>query len=125
MVEVDFVMVQTSSFIGDDRPRTQQVLAAAERLFNIGNARSIQSPVGLAHVYDLTHSLARTINQAGPTDRATDRQALKRVRNYGILIKRYAWPLDTVRDDALADSDVIINRFEVDGAIVPLARKRK
>lgn len=125
MGDVDFVMVQTYSFIGDDRPRTQQVLAAAKRLFNIDDARSIVSPVGLAHAYDLTHILARAINEAGTSERSTVRQALERVRDYDGLIKRFARPFDTVRHDALADSDVILTRYEADGTIVPLAPTRK
>ncbi|MGB7988309.1 MAG: ABC transporter substrate-binding protein [Candidatus Methylophosphatis roskildensis] len=123
MGEVDFVMVQTYSFIGDDRPRTQQVLAAAKRLFGINDARGVVSPTGLAQAYDLTHILARAINEAGTTERSTVRQALERVRDYDGLIKRYARPFDSVRHDALADSDVILTRYEADGTIVPLARK--
>lgn len=125
MQEVDFVMVQTYSFIGDDRPKARQVLAAAKRLFNIPDARSIDSPVGLAHAYDLTHILARAINAAGTTERAAVRQALERVRDYDGLIKRYARPFEAARHDALDDKDVIIARYEPDGAIVPISPARR
>lgn len=121
MREVDFVMVQTYSFIGDDRPRARQVLAAAKRLFGVADARAIASPVGLAHAYDLTHLLARAINRAGTTDRAAVRQALEQVRNYDGLIKRYAQPFTDKRHDALSEADVIITRYDADGAIVPVA----
>lgn len=123
--EVDFVMVQTYSFIGDQRPRARQVVAAANRLFGIPDARAIESPVGLAHAYDLTHILARAINGAGSTDRAAIRQALERVRDYDGLIKRYRQPFASDRHDALSEADVIITRYAPDGAIVPVANAAK
>lgn len=125
MREVDFVMVQTYSFIGDDRPRARQVLATANRLFGIADARAIPSPVGLAHAYDLTHLLARAINRAGKTDRAAVRQALEQVRDYDGLIKRYPQPFTVRRHDALSEADVIITRYDTDGAIVPVAGGHK
>jgi branched-chain amino acid transport system substrate-binding protein len=123
--EVDFVMVQTYSFIGDQRPRARQVVAAANRLFAIPDARAIESPVGLAHAYDLTHILARAIDGARSTDRAAVRQALERVRDYDGLIKRYRPPFANGRHDALSESDVIITRYAADGAIVPVANAPK
>ncbi|MBL8421481.1 MAG: ABC transporter substrate-binding protein [Dechloromonas sp.] len=125
MNEVDFVMVQTYSFIEDARPRARQVLAAAKRLFDLADARAIDSPVGLAHAYDLTHILARAINRAGTTDRAAVRLALEQVRDYEGLIKRYGRPFESSRHDALTESDVIMTRYEPDGAIVPLSGRRK
>lgn len=121
MREVDFVMVQTYTFIGNDRPKSRQVLAAAKRLFDLANARAIESPVGLAHAYDLTHILARAISRAGTTDRAAVRLALEQVRDYDGLIKRFARPFESGRHDALAQSDVIMTRYEPDGAIVPVS----
>ena len=118
--EVDFVMVQTYSFIGDQRPRARQVVAAANRLFGIPTARAIESPVGLAHAYDLTHLLARAIERAGSTDRAAVRQALEQLGDYDGLIKRYRRPFSNRRHDALSESDVIITRYAPDGAIVPI-----
>lgn len=125
MREVDFVMVQTYSFIGDDRPKARQVLAAAKRRFELADARAIASPVGLAHAYDLTHILALAINRAGTTDRAAVRQALEQVRDYDGLIKRYARPFESGRHDALTESDVILTRYAPDGAIVPVSRGRR
>ncbi|MBL8400590.1 MAG: ABC transporter substrate-binding protein [Candidatus Accumulibacter sp.] len=123
--EVDFVMVQTYSFIGDERPRTRQVLDAANLLFGFPDARAIASPTGLAHAYDLTHILARAINHAGSTDRLAVRQALEEVRDYDGLIKRYRRPFDAGRHDALSESDVIMTRYAPDGAIVPVAHGRR
>lgn len=120
--DVDFVMVQTYSFVGDERPKSRQVLAAANRLFGDASARSVASPVGLAHAYDLTHILARAIDKAGTTDRAAIRQALEEVRDYDGLIRHYARPFEARRHDALGISDVILTRYDSDGAIVPIPR---
>lgn len=125
VTEVDFVMVQTYSFVGDHRPRTRQVLAATARLFGVTDPRAIASPVGLAHAYDLTHILARAIDAAGTTNRAAVRSALEQVRNHDGLLRRYARPFERGRHDALTAADVIIARYEADGAIVPLPPRRK
>lgn len=120
--ELDFVMVQTYSFIGDERPKTLAVLAAARRMFGIDSARVLPSPAGFAHAYDLTHILALAIDRAGTTNRAAVRAALEAVRNYDGLIKRYPQPFTRERHDALDEKDVIVTRYDPsDGAIVPIA----
>lgn len=122
--EVDFVMVQTYSFIGDERPKTLSVLAGAKRLFGIDNARTLPSPVGFAHAYDLTHILALAIDRARTTDRPAVRAALEEVRNYDGLIKRYPRPFTAERHDALTETELIIVRYDPDdGAIVPITPK--
>ncbi|MGB0125997.1 MAG: ABC transporter substrate-binding protein [Rhodocyclaceae bacterium] len=122
---VDFVMLQTYSFIGDHRPRAREVVNSARRLFGTSDARSIASPAGLAHAYDLTHILARAIDAAGTTDRVAIRRALEEVRNIDGLVKHYARPFSPSRHDALAETDVIVTRYEADGAIVPIAKSRR
>lgn len=122
--KVDFVMVQTYSFLGDERRRTQAVLAEAMRMFGVDSVRALPSPVGFAHAYDLTHILALAIDRAGTTDRPAVRVALESVQNYDGLIKRYPRPFTAQRHDALAETDVIITRYDPqDGAIVPIAPK--
>lgn len=121
---LDFAMVQTYSFIGDQRPKTLAVLAGARRMFDIEGARAMPSPVGLAQSYDLTHILALAIERAGTTERTAVRAALEEVRNYDGLIKHYARPFTPERHDALLESDIVITRYDPsDGAILPLAPK--
>lgn len=122
--EIDFMMVQTYSFIDDTRPKARAVLDGAKRKFGIESARALPSPAGFAHAYDLTHILARAIDLAGTTERAAVRSAMEKVRNYDGLIKRYAQPFTAQRHDALTDADVIITRYDPqDGAIVPVRQK--
>ena len=116
--EVDFTLVQTYSFIDAKRPKAGQVLAAAQRLFGVKDARSLAAPVGLAHAYDLTHILARAIDRAGSTERAAVRAALEQVRDYDGLIKRYPRPFTPERHEALSLEEVFMARYAPDGAIV-------
>ena len=115
---IDFSVVQTYSFIDAKRPKAKQVLAAAQKMFGVQDARSLASPVGLAHAYDLTRILARAIDLAGSTERLAVRAALEQVRNYEGLIKRYPQPFTPARHEALSLEDVFMARYAPDGAIV-------
>lgn len=84
--DVDLAVVQTYSFIGADNPVAERVIQAARR-HGIDGPRRIQSPVGVAHAYDLIHILARAIQIAGSTDRSAIRDALERVTDYAGLVK--------------------------------------
>ena len=116
--EIDFTLVQTYSFIDAKGPKARQVLAAAQKMFGVKDARSLASPVGLAHAYDLTHILARAIARAGSTERAAVRDALEQVRDYEGLIKRYPRPFTPARHEALSLEEVFMARYAPDGAIV-------
>ena len=116
--ELDFALVQTYSFIDAKGPKARQVLAAAQKMFGVKDARSLAAPVGLAHAYDLTHILARAINRAGSTERAAVRDALEQVRDYDGLIKHYPRPFTPARHEALSLEDVFMARYAPDGAIV-------
>lgn len=120
---LDFSVVQTYSFIDAKRPQARRVLAAAERLFGVSGARRLQSPVGVAHAYDLTHILALAINRAGSTERRAIRAELERVKNYRGLIKDYAQPFSPTRHEALGPEDVFMARFAADHAIERLPAK--
>jgi branched-chain amino acid transport system substrate-binding protein len=122
---VDLSVVQTYTFIGATDPHAQRVVAAAQRLFHVKDARAIASPVGLAHAYDLTHILARAIELAGSTERSKVRDALEQVRHYDGLVKKFARPFAPGRHDALSASDVFMAEFAPDHAIVPLRGARK
>ena len=116
--EVDFDMVQTYSFIGAKDPKARQVLAAAQKMFGVKDARSLAAPVGLAHAYDLTHILARAIDHAGSTERPAVRTALEQVRNYEGLVRHYRQPFTPARHEALSPEDAFMARYAPDGAIV-------
>ncbi len=116
--EIDFALVQTYSFIDAKRPKARPVLAAAQRLFGVKDARSLAAAVGLAHAYDLTNILARAIDRAGSTERPAVRAALEQVRDYEGLIKRYPQPFTPARHEALSQGDEFMARYAPDGAVV-------
>ncbi|MBL8490814.1 MAG: ABC transporter substrate-binding protein, partial [Rhodocyclaceae bacterium] len=116
--ELDFAVVQTYSFIGDRSKLGAKVVAEHGRLFGSSGARSILSPVGVAHAYDLTRLLARAIDKAGSTDRKAIRSALEGLGPYQGLVRRYAQPFTPGRHEALDIRDVFMARYDrSDGAL--------
>ena len=77
--KVDLAFVQTFDLHHDQGKRSQQLLAIANRLFNMKSFSEVKSPCGLAHAYDLTRILAMAIEKAGCTDRRKVRDALERL----------------------------------------------
>lgn len=118
--EVDLSVVQTYSFLGKKDVAAQRVAEAAKRLYNVADVRQLPSPVGIAHAYELTHILAKAINQAGVLDRAKIRDALEHIKSYAGLIKTYRPPFTADRHDALDLKDVFMARYAADGAIEPV-----
>ena len=115
--DVDLAVVQTYSFIGASDPVAQRVLQAIKR-YGIDSPRRIQSPVGVAHAYDLVHILARAIQIAQSADRGAIRDALEQVTDYPGLVKTYPQPFTADRYDALSLQEVFMARYAEDGAIV-------
>lgn len=122
LAQVDLAVIQTFSFEGLDTPVARQVLAAARRLFGIGSAAEIRSPVGFAQAYDLTRLLARAIDQAGSTDRARIRSALERLGPYDGLLQRYPRPFTAGRHEALSPANLHFARYGNDERLIPLGR---
>lgn len=116
--QLDFRVVQTYSFLGQNSPITVNVISAHNRKSGGKSARDIASPIGVAHAYDLTHILAKAIDLAGSTERRAIRDALERVPSYSGLIKRYAPPFSKSRHEALAEKDVFLAKYSpLDGAL--------
>jgi branched-chain amino acid transport system substrate-binding protein len=123
--KVEFAVVQTYSFIDATGAVAQRVVAAHSRRFGTKGARDIESPVGVAHAYDLTHLLARAIDKAGSTDRRAIREALERLGPWDGLIRRYAQPFTAARHDALSPELVFMAEYAEDGAIVRIRTPRR
>jgi branched-chain amino acid transport system substrate-binding protein len=119
--ELDFGVVQTFSFVGAGGTRAQRVLAALRAKYGVHDARHIDSPVGVAHAYDLVHILARAITLAGTIERAAVRSALERVRDVDGLVRRYAAPFTADRHEALSPEQVFMAAYARDGALLRLA----
>lgn len=120
--EVDFSVIQTFSFFNAPRKAPLERFMATAAKFGIQRVDDIESPVGVAHAYDLTHILAKAIKLAGTTDRAAIRDALEKVQVHEGLIKRYAPPFTPTRHEALGPSELLLARYREDGVIVPVER---
>ncbi|HYG88772.1 MAG TPA: ABC transporter substrate-binding protein [Azospirillum sp.] len=118
--QVDFRIIQTVSLFKADPARLARVLETTKRLFGIGRAEDIVSPVGFAHAYDLTHILARAVELAGTTERAAVRDALERVEGYDGLVKRFDRPFTPDRHEALSPDELLMARYTAAGVLVPI-----
>lgn len=123
LASVDFAVVQTYSFIGAKDAVAQRLLASLKQHYGINDPRQIESPVGVAHAYDLVHLLARAIDAAGSADRRQVRDALERVRNYQGLVRFYRQPFTPDRHEALDPSAVFLAAYDRDGALIRVGSK--
>lgn len=117
---LDFSVIQTYSFIGQNTAAAQRVLGALKRKYGVPNAESVISPVGVAHAYDLTHLLARAIEKAGSTDRRAIRDALERLGPYDGLVQRFERPFTPERHDALSARNIFFARYTADDLLIPI-----
>ncbi|MDQ6619409.1 MAG: ABC transporter substrate-binding protein [Pseudomonadota bacterium] len=119
--EVDFSVIQTFSFFNARKAGLDRFMAGARKL-GIDHIDKIESPVGVAHAYDMTHILARAIALAGTTERAAVRDTLEKVRNYDGLVRRYPAPFTGTRHEALTERELLMARYRSDGVLVPSER---
>jgi branched-chain amino acid transport system substrate-binding protein len=118
--EVDVSVVQTFTFLGKSDSATARLLAGLRPIAGHGDPRAVDSPVGVAHAYDLVHLLARAIGRAGSTERPAIRAALEQLGPYRGVTRHFERPFTAARHDALGPEDVFMARFAADGAIEPL-----
>lgn len=121
--QVDFSVIQTFSFLRPQTAKARQIIATLQGQHGLGKADQIKSPVGVAQAYDLTHLLARAINQAGSTDRRRIRDALEHLAPYDGLVRRYAVPFTPSRHDALSSDAVFFARYTEDDTLIPIDRR--
>lgn len=119
---LDLSVVQTFSFRSADPRHVDSFMETWQALYGPTGVDAIAAPVGVAQAYDLTHILARAINQAGSVDRQQVRTALENVRDYDGLVRRYAPPFTVADHDALRPENVFMAGFRADGTVMPLPR---
>ncbi len=116
--EVDFSVVQTFSFFNARKAPLDRFMATAVK-FGIRRIEDIESPVGVAHAYDMAHILAKAIDLAGSARRSAVRDAMEHVPLHDGLVKRYAPPFTPTRHEALGPAELLMARYREDGVIVP------
>ncbi|MDB5642457.1 MAG: transporter substrate-binding protein [Hyphomicrobiales bacterium] len=118
--KLDLRIVQTFSF---HTPRTPRAIHLRDRvLADTGKAaiRDIESPVGVAHAYDLTWLLALAIQSAGTTNRARVRDALERLGPFEGATRFYDAPFTPDRHEALSRAEVFLARDLPGRGLVPV-----
>ncbi len=120
--QVDLSVIQTFSFFNADKTMLARFMKTAREVAGIEKIEDIKAPVGVAHAYDLMHILARAIDMAGSTDRPAVRDALERIRTHKGLVKHYAPPFTPARHEALSAKELLMARYRIDGALVPIAK---
>lgn len=117
--KVDLRVVQTFSFLRNDSAAARRLLATLSTQFGANDARRIESPVGVAHAYDLTYLLARAIKQAGRPERHAVRDAMLALPAHRGAVRDYQRPFSEGDYDALEPGDIFLARYAPDGAIEP------
>lgn len=122
--DVDFSVIQTFSFFRarQTRPVPFERFMQTARSLGVRRIEDIDSPVGVAHAYDMTHILAKAIERAGSTDRATVRDALEQVPSHEGLVRDYRPPFTPKRHEALTPQELLMARYRDDGVLVPAER---
>lgn len=118
--KVDMQVIQTFSFIGNNRPAARRLAAWIMKDAKFESVRQIPSPVGSAHAYDMTHLLALAVNKAGTTNGDDIRRALENLPPFEGAVRRYAPAFTATRHDALGPKEVLFVRIEKDGALTPV-----
>lgn len=121
---VDLSVVQTYSFINKTDPIAQRVLAGLKSVTGNDDPRKVESPVGVAHAYDLVHLLAKAIKQAKSTDRQAVRNALENLGAHQGLVRQFDKPFTAKRHEALTINQVFMAKYADDGAIEPISQIR-
>lgn len=117
--KVDLTVVQTFTFNEANSDKARAVIKHAEQLFG-HDINKLHAQVGFAHAYDLTHLLAKAINQAGKPDRSEVREALEHLGSYQGLVRVYEKPFTKQRHEALDKNQLFIGRFDKFGNVLKI-----
>lgn len=119
--QVDLNVIQTFTFHGNMRPRAVALRAACLRRLPPEAGGRIESPVGVAHAYDLTHLLALAIDQASEISRPAIREEMDRLPAFAGAVRDYDPAFTPTRHDALSPDQLFFAHYTDDGDLVPVA----
>ena len=117
---VRFEVIQTFSFVNNNRPLAIRLAKLALQTGNHTNVEDIPSPVGIAQAYDAARLVALAIDRANSTKGEDVRAALEALPTYEGVIKNYDPAFTTTQHDALDASSVIFVTVTPQGGLVPL-----
>lgn len=119
---VDVDVIQTFSFVGNERPKAQALAKEVMQRTRAPSPALINSPVGVAQAFDMTHLLALAIDKAGTTDRVAIQDALQSLPAYQGAIRDYDSPFSASNHDALTAEQVVFVHVKANGALVPVSQ---
>ena len=117
---VRFEVIQTFSFVNNNRPLALRLAQSALKSGNYTNVADIPSPVGIAQAYDAARLVALAIEKANSTKGEDVRAALEALPAYEGVIKNYAPAFTPRQHDALDASSVIFVTVTPQGGLVPI-----
>ena len=118
--KVDLQVIQTFTFIDNPRPRARQLAAWLMKEGGYNSVAQITSPVGSAHAYDITHLLARAVDQARSARGDDICRSLEKLPAFEGAVRTYAPAFTPERHDALGPQQVLFVRIERSGALTPV-----
>lgn len=113
-------IIQTFSFVDNERPAAQRLAKQVMQRTGVSSPALIESPVGVAQGYDMTHLVAQAINTAQSVDPAAVQAAMQRLGVYDGAIRRYDRPFTQTNHDALTAAQVVFVNMQPDGALIPI-----
>lgn len=117
--QVTFEVIQTFSFLGNERPRAKALAQWIHANSPYKTANAIPSPVGAAHAYDTVHLLALAVERARSTQGSRVRDALEKLPAFSGAVRDYKPAFTSTRHDALNKDQVLFVRVGADGTLTP------
>lgn len=117
--QVTFEVIQTFSFIGNERPRAKTLAQWIHANSPYKTVSTIPSPVGAAHAYDTVHLLALAVERARSTQGSRVRDALEKLPSFSGAVRDYRPAFTARRHDALDSGQVLFVRVGTDGTLTP------
>ncbi|WP_407332298.1 TRAP transporter substrate-binding protein DctP [Enterovibrio sp. 27052020O] len=117
--KIDLRVLQTFSFLGNDKPLVMSLANRYHQRYNTTSASDIFAPSGTAHAYDLMHLLAQATRQSGEPDMEKIRQEMTKLEQHEGVMKTYKQPFKNGHQDALTSDDYIF-AFYQNGSLYPL-----
>ncbi|MER2491825.1 ABC transporter substrate-binding protein [Catenovulum sediminis] len=123
--KVKLSFLQTYSFLKPFSKETnQQLLAQYKKKYDESiTAKSLPSPAGTAHAYDLVKLLAKAVIAADSFDSRKIQKALENITSHVGIVKHYQLPFSPAQHDALTPEDYQMCGFDQQGYIVPVSFK--
>ncbi len=118
--KVDVSVIQTFSFFKPRNPKAESLLGQVVERTGAKKIADIQSPVGIAHAYDLTWLVALAIRQVGSADRSKLRDAMVNLPAFEGAVRFYEQPFSSRRHEALSLSEIFFVRYDKEGGLVPI-----